>query len=161
MLRRAACLSLLFLASTGCSYLYGVLAVVRDGRIHFVVEPNSRREPTCVRQIEIIARDGPNAEPASGDDVDRVSYGTYWYENVDHEDNCANQFPLPYATTLKGRHQSDLGLVTPKPLLREVIYDISTTSGTNGYGNGRFVILADGKVRNLDPNEALPEEPTP
>lgn len=37
------------------------------------------------------------------------------------------------------------------PLRRGVAYSITTTTGATGYGDGRFVIHADGRVENLKP----------
>jgi hypothetical protein len=87
-------------------------------------------------------------QPEAGDDASRVGYGTYWFESVDYDDACANRFPLIYGASLNGRHQQD-GIVKATALRREVVYDVSTTTGATGYGSGRFTIHADGHIENL------------
>lgn len=149
MLRRIAALTLFSVALTGCSYSYDIIAVVRDGQLVFDIDPKSEREPSCLRQVEVLAREQAKAEPGTGDDINRVGYGTFWFESVDYQDDCSNRFPLPYGATLKGQLQADLGRVAPKPLLREVVYEVSTTTGATGYGGGCFIIRTDGRVENL------------
>jgi hypothetical protein len=72
-----------------------------------------------------------------------------WLEIVSHEDDCANEFPLPYGVPLKGTHQQNSNRVAAKPLHRGAVYEISTTSGATGYGGGKFIIGSDGRVQNL------------
>jgi hypothetical protein len=150
MLRRNIALVLLATMLGSCSYAYDVLAVALDGRLAFIVSPHSARRPSCVRQIEVLADDlTTTAQPEAGDDPTRVGYDTYWYESVDYNDGCANRFPLAYGTPLSGEHPQEFGKVKAKPLRREVVYDVSTTTGATGYGQDRFVIHANGHIENL------------
>lgn len=80
-----------------------------------------------------------------------------WLESVSYDDDCANKFPLPYGYRLRGEHQMETEEVAAKPLRRETIYEITATTGATGYGGGRFIIHADGRVENL-PSEPLPLE---
>ena len=146
---RVAALIFLCAALSGCSYVYEILAVARGGQLVFVIDPNSDNAPSCVRQVEVIAEQGARAQPQAGDDTSRRGYGTFWFESVGYDDACANRFPVIYGSTLNGQHLSDAGLVAPKPLLRDVIYSVSTTTGATGYGSGRFVIRSDGRIENL------------
>lgn len=152
MQRRAAIIMLLALALTGCSYDYRVLAVERDGQLTFIVDPAGNRHPSCLRLVEVTADRTNSAKPDAGDDTSRVGYGTFWFESVSHEDGCANTFPLIYGVKLRGRHQTEIGVVKAKPLLRNVVYEVSTTTGATGYGSGRFVVHTDGKVENIRGN---------
>jgi hypothetical protein len=145
-------LVLVLLAATlsSCSYAYRLLAISQGGRLAFVVSPDSDERPSCLRYVEVIADDGAKAktEPEPGDDTSRVGYGTYWFESMDYDDACANRFPVLYGAPLKGQHQQYKS-VKAKPLRREIVYDVTTTTGATGYGDGRFVIHADGRVENL------------
>ena len=102
-----------------------------------------------MREIAVEAEGPTKAQVEKGDDASRVGYGTFWFETVSYDDPCANRFPLPYGARLKGEHQNDSGIVKAKPLLREVVYEVTTTTGATGYGGGRFIIHADGRVENL------------
>lgn len=156
MLRRFAILGLLGATLTGCSYGYDILAVARDGRLIFIVDPNSPREPSCFRSVEVVARDGAKAQPEAGDDLGRIGYGTFWSERVSFDDDCANTFPLTYGTTLQGQHETDGGMVKPKPLVRGTVYEISTTTGATGYGRGQFVVHVDGRIENVKAETGSP-----
>lgn len=146
---RSAAIVFMCMALSGCSYEYGILAVAGGGQLTFLVDPKSYKEPSCLRQIEVIADNDARAKPEPGDDTSRVGYGTFWFESVSYDDDCANRFPLSYGATLKGQRQADTEHVKPKPLLREVVYEIATTTGATGYGGGRFLIRANGQVENL------------
>jgi hypothetical protein len=61
-IRTITLLMLPFILS-GCSYIYDVLAVVRGGRVVFIVNPKSSKQPTCLRRVEVTA----------GNDTDRKS----------------------------------------------------------------------------------------
>jgi len=124
----------LTLALSGCSYSYDVVASVRDGRLVLMIDPSSPQKPSCLRRVEIIPKDGRNP---------------VWEESVGYDDDCANRFPLPYGTRLKGQHQEGQGVVQAQQLRRGVIYDISTTTGATGYGGGRFIVHSNGSVENL------------
>jgi hypothetical protein len=149
MLRRVTTLGLLCVVLTSCSYGYNVLGIARGGRLAFIVDPKSYREPSCLRQVEVIARDGWKAGAEAGDDDSRVGYGTFWFQSVDYDDECANTFPIPYGSAFKGQPHAAYGRVKPKPLRRGVVYDVYTTTGATGYGSERFRINARGRVENL------------
>ena len=118
-----------------CSYLYDVVAVLQDGRVAFAVAPDSRQQPECLRRVEVVAEEQSQ---------------TVWRESVSHEDACANRFPLVYGQRLSGQHQQGGSPDTsPQSLQRGIVYEIVTTSGSTGYGGGRFVIRADGGIENL------------
>lgn len=151
MFRRSTILIVIAAILSSCSYGYDLLAVAQGGRVAFVVKPSSDHHPSCVREIEVIAEGDVKAQPEHGDDASSVGYGTFWFEDVDYDDACANRFPLPYGIPLKGRHQEKFGNVKAKPLRQEVIYDVSTTTGATGYGQGRFVIHSNGHIENLPP----------
>lgn len=151
MIWRKAIFVLLSVALGGCSYGYDLLAVVQDGRLTFVVDPTSAQRPSCLRYVDVTAdltgtgADGKQSyDPAPGTH-------TAWLENIDYDDDCANKFPLIYGVRLRGRHRPDGALIVATPLRKEVIYSITTTTGATGYGGGRFVIHADGRVENLKP----------
>jgi hypothetical protein len=151
MFRKSTILIAIATTLSSCSYGYDLLAVAQGGRLAFVVKRSSDHHPSCVREIEVNAEGDVKAQPGHGDDVSRVGYGTFWFESVDYSDACANRFPLFYGAPLKGRHQQTLGSVNAKPLRPEVIYDVSSTTGATGYGQGRFVIHANGHIENLPP----------
>lgn len=119
----------------GCSYSYDLVAVVRQGRIFIEVPQYSKSHPTCLRRVEVYA-DGERQPD--------------WRESTSYDDACANKFPLPYRVRLKGQHQSNGSEeVAAKPIRRETVYEVSTTTGATEYGMGRFVVHADGRVENL------------
>ncbi len=41
--------------------------------------------------------------------------------------------------------------VAAKPLKKGVVYEVTTTTGTGGYGGGAFKIMLDGTVANVSP----------
>jgi hypothetical protein len=129
------------------------LAVARNGKLVFVVDPKSSSHPSCLRQVEVIAEGGTKAHAQAGDDKTRVGYGTFWFQSVGYDDGCANRFPLTYGTKLGGE-QTDEGVVSAKPLVPGVVYTVGTTTGATGYGGGRFVIQSDGRIENLPPSTA-------
>ena len=143
MLRRKLSIAVVCLSLNGCSYVYDVLAAVQDGRLTFIADEG------CVRQIEVRAEGDEVAQASAGDDQTRVSHGTFWFESIEHKDRCENRFPITYGMDLIGAQQEGLGHVAAKPLLREVIYLVNTTTGSTGYGGGRFIIHADGTIENL------------
>jgi hypothetical protein len=155
MIRHTAIVAFLSISLSGCSYGYDLLAVVRDGHLTFIVDPQSAQQPSCLRYVDVtsdltvIGSDGKPYDPAP-------KQHTAWLENIDYDDDCLNKFPLVYGRPLNGRHQSGSPLITAAPLRREVIYDVTTTTGATGYGGGRFVIHADGRVENLKP-QTIPE----
>ena len=133
----------------GCSYVYDLLAVARDGELTFIVSNESPSDPSCFRQIEVVSVDRIPVKPAPGDDSTRTGYGTVWRDEVKYEDDCDNKFPAVYGRGLKGNQRPDHGLVQPKPLAQNIVYEINTVSGATGYGSGRFLIRDDGRVQNL------------
>jgi len=148
MIWRKAIAVLLPVALGGCSYGYDLLAEVRDGHLIFVVDPASTQRPSCLRYIDVtaditaIGSDGKPYDPAPGTH-------TAWLENIEYDDDCLNKFPLVYGKKLGGHHRPEGPLIAPKPLQREVIYSVTTTTGATGYGGGRFIIHANGRVENL------------
>ena len=142
MIRNIAAAMLLAASLGGCSYSYDLIASVRNGQIVIDVDPTSSHHPACLRRIEISAEDEREAA---------------WLESVSYDDACANKFPLPYGYLLRGKHQPDNREVAAKPLRRETIYEVTATTGATGYGNGRFIVHADGRVENLTP-KLLPSE---
>jgi hypothetical protein len=149
MVLRVVSLLLLSAALSSCSYAYEILAVVRGGRLVFVVNTASGAGPSCLRQIEVIAERPTRAQPEPGDDTTRVGYGAFWSESVSHRDACKNRFPIAYGVTLSGEHERDKGPVKAKPVVPETVYEVSSTTGATGYGSGRFIIHANGRVENL------------
>lgn len=117
MTRLRLLLPLLTLTLGSCSYAYDLKAVVVGGRLAFVVDPKSRHDASCINQIDVIASGDARAKPASGDDVSRVQYGTFWHERLDY--GCVDEFPIFYGQRFKGK-PSPLGqtieVVAAKPL---------------------------------------------
>lgn len=136
MIRKITAAMLLTFPLGGCSYSYDLIAAVRNGKIVIDVDPSSSQHPPCLRRIEVSAEDARE---------------TIWQESVSHDDDCANQFPLPYGNRLLGTHQPDSEEVAAKPLQRDTIYEVTATTGATGYGGGRFIVHADGTVENLPP----------
>ncbi|MGI8405690.1 MAG: hypothetical protein ACR2OE_13175 [Thermomicrobiales bacterium] len=143
MPRRIATLLLLALALSSCSYSYGVLATVRNGRVVFIVDPASSQQPSCLRRIEVIAE---------------YERDPIWEESVSYDDDCENKFPLPYGARLEGQHQQNQKMADAKPLRRGITYEVSTTTGATGYGGGRFVVRPDGRLENLPYREEAAQE---
>ncbi|WP_143084850.1 hypothetical protein [Novosphingobium sp. CF614] len=136
MIRKIVAAMLLGTSLTGCSYSYDLIVEVRNGQVTIDVDPASPQHPTCLRRIEVSAEDERTAS---------------WQESASYDDDCANKFPLPYGRRLLGTHQPDSPQVAAKPLRRETIYEVTATTGATGYGGGRFIIHANGKVENLPP----------
>lgn len=136
MIRRTAAAMLLAASLGGCSYRYDLIAAVRHGQIVIDVDPSSSHHPTCLRRIEVSSENEGKAA---------------WLESVDYDDACANKFPLPYGHRMRGRHQADGRDVAAKPLRPETIYEVTARTGATGYGGGRFIVHADGRIENLPP----------
>jgi hypothetical protein len=145
------------LALTGCSYTYELRAVVIDGHIAFIVDPNSDRQPDCIRSIYVETDEGVTAKPAMGDDAGLVEHGAFWWKDTAVTE-CPNPFPIRYGQHLEGRPFAYQNRVTAgveaKPLVIGVIYDVTTTSSGSGYGGCRFRIRADRTIENLPPDIA-------
>lgn len=118
---------------TACSYLYDVIAVKQSDHIVFKVPENSPRHPSCLRRIEVRALD---------------TNEIVWRDSVDHADDCSNEFPVAYGTKLAGRSEPAWPKIDAKTLSKEVVYEISTTTGATGYGAGIFMIDHTGRVLN-------------
>lgn len=152
-------ISLVALSVTGCSSVYRIKAVVLAGRIAFIVDPQSRHQPSCVTDIDVIASGPARARPTGGDDVSRVEYGTFWHESV--EDDCIDTFPIQYGQMLKGRARpfgSAVEVVAPKPLRIGVVYEVATISPGSAYGSGAFRILPDRTLVNVPPPPLAPPD---
>jgi len=134
----------------GCSYEYEVTALVIDGHLAFDADPRSGIfSDDCVREISIVRDDDSEVAAEHGDDESRTGYGTVWFQIIEHVDGCANTFPIVYGEAFKGRFDSNWPPVRSKPLQRGVVYNVWTTTGSTGYGAGRFTIDAEGRIVNL------------
>lgn len=144
------------IALNGCSYLYDVVAIVEDGVVQFTARRGAIEEVffgrRCVREVWVTAASGPVPRASPGDDEDMLTrHRTYWSESVEHTDHCANRFPVTYGAPLVGEPMRDwpIGRVSPKPLLPDVEYSVSTGTGATGMGHGRFILRRDGRIENL------------
>lgn len=146
-LRALALLSVALLLS-GCSYTYTVLAQRVDGQIVFVLDPDTPATD-CWNEISVVAENREQATPAPGDDAARIGYGTFWHERASHR--CENAWPIRYGVALKGgpAQGGTQDKVSAKALRPGIIYTVNTTSGSTGYGGGRFIIRPDGSIENL------------
>lgn len=150
LLRILAVGSLLMLG--GCSYTYGILATMIDGKLVFIVDPKSPSKPSsCLITITVTAQDRQSrvrAEP--NDNVQLVNAGVVWWNSVGYE--CSTRFPVTYGIPLVGDPSSPElanNEVHAKPLTPGVIYEIMVVSGATGSGGGRFRLTANGEVENL------------
>lgn len=127
-----------------------------DGRIAFVVDPNSRQQADCISSIYVEVDDGGSfAEPAEGDEAALVTNGgVYWWDFKDVR-SCENSFPIFYGDELKGKPSENVGYVAPKPLVTGVVYQVGTGGSGSGSGTVWFKIRADGQIENY------PSDPTP
>ncbi|UNK78760.1 hypothetical protein MNQ96_14565 [Sphingopyxis granuli] len=143
------CAPLIAFALGSCSYVYDLKAVMINGRVAFVVDPGSARQPDCVRSIYVEAGYGePKVGPVKGDNAKLVvNGGVYWWDFRETA-SCDNPFPIFYGDELKGELSEVVGYVAPKPLLVDVMYVAGTESRGSGYGTARFKIRADGKIEN-------------
>lgn len=136
---RIAMLVASLLALGGCSYEYDLLAVMHNGHIVIIVDPQSPSVPSCLRRIEVSAEGGRSS---------------VWRDSVDYEDACANKFPIRFGAKLNGHPQTEWPTIAAKPLWRGIIYEVSTTTGATGYGGGRFMIDASGRIVNTNLSDA-------
>jgi hypothetical protein len=138
--------ALLILTLSGCSYAYDVQARVVDGRLMFDANPQWGAD--CVNEIEVRAEDKDEG-------------ATLWEQSASYA-GCEKRFPLAYDELLKGsvfeyntsgalneRARTLAIAVAPKPMRAGVVYRVLTTTGSTGYGCGRFRISPDRKVQNL------------
>jgi hypothetical protein len=144
-----------------------VLAVVRDGRLAFIVDPASNDQETCVEGIHVTADESTRAraKPAPGDDAKLVANGVFWWKDL--ERRCRDHFPVFYGQPLNGRpfvYTSHVPRVHPgerssvveaKPLHVGVVYEVYTSSGMLRDGFGWFRITNDRRIQNLN------SDPTP
>lgn len=149
-----------------CSYSYDLLAVVIGGRLAFIVDPSSSREPDCIRGITVSTDKGETAtaKATSGDNEQLVANGVYWWKSMVQRE-CQNPFPVFYGQPLKGIRLvypegipgagEASSIVEAKPLRVGVVYEVTTTSSGSGYGGGWFRITPDRHVENW------PNDPTP
>lgn len=141
------------LALGSCSSSYDIRAFILDGKLAF--EPVGKDfwgnpDPDCFYSISVEAVDGPAATPAKGESVGLVKNGTYWNRTF-AVTSCENKFPVVYGAPLHGppfreHYQYE---VAAKPLVRGVTYSVSASSNGSAYGGGRFMLTADGQVKNL------------
>lgn len=159
-------LSLFAFTLNGCSYDYQLKAVAIEGKLAFIVDPTSNRQPKCINGIIVDVDDGETAraEAVSGDDAGLVENGAFWWKSM--EPDCQNPFPIFYGQALEGQRMVYEGIPGPnrgkpssiveaKPLKRGVVYSVSTTSGATGYGGCYFRVTHDGHV------ESWSYDPTP
>lgn len=135
----------------GCSYTYGILATMIDGRLTFIVDPDQRRPSACLTSIIVMAQDGQRrAQAEPGDDVQLIDRGVVWSNSVGYD--CETRFPVTYGAPLAGAPTSPEQPgreVGAKPLTPGVIYEVAAAAGATGYGGGRFRLTTDGRVENL------------
>lgn len=116
-----------------CSYTFDIEARMIDGKVTFVVAPDSRSKPgnSCVGTIMV------------ADDE-----GIVWQDHVGQP--CATRFPVVYGLPLRGVADPEFAdLKTgPRPLRTGVVYDVMANVGI-GYGEGRFRLTEDGRVETL------------
>ena len=145
---RLAVLALLMPLASGCSYTYDLNTTIIDGQLLFDANPDWGAD--CIRQITIEAESGE----------------LIWQQSVSHEDSCANTFPITYGVPLEGERLiypantslpeqirgQPAPMVSPKPLQPDTIYRVHTTTGSTGYGCGRFRLLEDRSIESLGCN---------
>lgn len=153
LVRIAAIASVLLLG--GCSYAYDILATMIDGRLTFIVDPNSRTKPSsCLTTIIVSAQDRERrVEADPGDDAELVNAGVVWWNSVGYD--CRTRFPVTYGVPLAGEPTSAEQAgheVEAKQLAPGVIYEVTATAGATGYGGGRFRLTGNGTVENLPRN---------
>ena len=141
---RWVALVLLWPLLSGCTYSYDVGVTVVGGQVTFDADP--QRGADCIRRVTVTA--------FSGEIV--------WRQSISHEDACAKTFPVVYGVPLEGVRLTDpsnrfrdevAGGQSPdpgprEPLQTDMIYRVHTTTGSTGYGWGRFRLSKDRKVEN-------------
>ncbi|MGE3691249.1 MAG: hypothetical protein AB7F98_07705 [Novosphingobium sp.] len=130
-----AVLAGLAMTLSGCSYHYLVSASGSHGRVVFSVETAPLQSPACLRQILVTAVEA--REPV-------------WEQKISYDQPCANRFPVTYGEPLLGTPLLDAPAEPAMPLQPGVTYEVLTTTGATGYGSGRFTVMQDGTVRNLE-----------
>ena len=136
----------------GCSYTYDLKAVVVDGRLAFIVDPQSRSGASCVRSIEVTAVGSTRAIATPRDDQQAVASGTFWKQTT-ASDECLNPFPIVYGERLVGKpfvyEGRTMGAVEAKPLRVGEVYEVTTSGSGSGYGGTKFRLGPGGKIENL------------
>lgn len=91
----------------GCSYAYDILATMIDGRLTFIVDPNSRAEPSsCLTRITVVAQDRQvRSEAEPGDNAQLVNAGVVWWNSVGYD--CKTRFPVVYGVPLAGSREPE------------------------------------------------------
>ncbi|WP_372707757.1 hypothetical protein [Brevundimonas sp.] len=122
-----------------------------DGRLTFIVDPNSRSKPSsCLTTIIVSAKDPERrVEAGPGDNLGLVDAGIVWWNSVGHD--CETRFPVAYGVPLAGGPRTPEEVereVAAKELTLGVVYEVVANAGI-GYGGGRFRLTADGGVENL------------
>lgn len=136
---------------SGCSYTFDILATMVDGRLTFIVDPQSARKPSsCLTNISVTVDDRPSLPTTQSDDeAQAFEQGYAWWNAVGYE--CGTRFPITYGVPLVGEPRSEFAdiEVAARPLEPGVIYRVNATSGSTGYGEGRFKLSASGGVENV------------
>jgi hypothetical protein len=151
LLVRALIIASVFLLG-GCSYTYDILATMIDGRLTFIVDPDSRSKPSaCLTTIIVSAQDRERrVEAEPGENNGLVNAGVVWWNSVGYE--CETRFPVTYGVPLAGEPRTPEQVereVAAKQLTPGVIYEVTATAGATGYGGGRFRLTGNGTVENL------------
>ena len=142
---RWVALVLLWPLLSGCTYSYDVGVTVVGGQVTFDADPQWGAD--CIRRVAVTA----------------FSAEIVWRESISHEDACANTFPVVYDVPLEGErlinpsNRSDDEVAggplpdpgPPEPLQTDTIYQVHTTTGSTGYGCGRFRLSNNRKVETL------------
>ncbi len=69
-------------ALTGCSYSYDLKAIVLNGRLAFVVDPESRSKADCIRSINVSSDDDTSAVASKNNDRNLVDNGVFWWKDT-------------------------------------------------------------------------------
>ena len=150
VLTRIVALVCLFMLG-GCSYSYDILAKMIDGRLTFVVSPYSFRKPaSCLTRVMVAQDPQSDGQTGPNGEGEVAHEGIVWWDEVGRE--CSTRFPVTYGVGLVGSPRSpeeEARQIEAKPLTPGIIYEVHITSGSTGYGVGRFRLGASGGVENL------------
>ena len=139
-MRMSGVLAATFLLQS-CSYSYGVLATVVDGRLAFISADDAY---SCIANVNVSAVGATRAVASPGDDQGLVvKGGAFWWTRAPVID-CTMQFPVIYGTIAQDVPQ----LVAAKPLRMNVVYSVNT-EGEGAYGHGCFRITAARRIQDL------------
>ena len=80
------------LSLSGCSYICDLKVIVLNGKIAFIVDPDSKRQANCITSIHVQATTGETARAALDprDDEKLVRNGVFWWKDFDTRD-CPGQ----------------------------------------------------------------------